>query len=309
MAVVVAVCSPGSPTVAAAIASVASWHWLFLINVPIGALALMFGGADPAVTPRAPPGAWMPLSVLLNALQVRLVTAGVKRITTADALGFGADRDRCRYRGRRRRAGVRRSSSCLRRCCRSIFCAVRCFALSLATSIASFGAQALAIVSLPFTLKTGSATGVDLRTAAVALAARDRLDRAHRRAPGRPDHPGPPWRRRIFGDERRIGSRRPWASAIPLRSRSPGASRSAASASGSSSRPTIGSSSAARHASKAGGCRPAILRTADRPVARHGAGGGRTRTGACTRDGNRALGRCRALTLTGAITSGLRKAN
>src|SRR5208283_904667 len=35
VAVVVAVSSAGSPTVAAAILSVASWRWLFLINVPI----------------------------------------------------------------------------------------------------------------------------------------------------------------------------------------------------------------------------------------------------------------------------------
>ena len=40
MAVVVAVASAASPSVAAAILSVASWHWLFLINVPIGALAI-----------------------------------------------------------------------------------------------------------------------------------------------------------------------------------------------------------------------------------------------------------------------------
>ena len=39
IALVVAVCSAGSPTVAAAILSVASWRWLFLINVPIGAAA------------------------------------------------------------------------------------------------------------------------------------------------------------------------------------------------------------------------------------------------------------------------------
>ncbi len=36
IALVVAVCSAGSPTVAAAILSVASWRWLFLINVPVG---------------------------------------------------------------------------------------------------------------------------------------------------------------------------------------------------------------------------------------------------------------------------------
>ena len=48
MAVVVAVCSAGSPSVAAAILSVASWHWLFLINVPIGVVGARDGGADAA---------------------------------------------------------------------------------------------------------------------------------------------------------------------------------------------------------------------------------------------------------------------
>ena len=40
MAVIVAVSSAGSPSVAAAILSVASWR-LSLVNVPIGALALV----------------------------------------------------------------------------------------------------------------------------------------------------------------------------------------------------------------------------------------------------------------------------
>ena len=53
MAVVVAVCSAGSPSVAAAILSVASWHWLFLINVPIGALALVMAARTLPATPRA----------------------------------------------------------------------------------------------------------------------------------------------------------------------------------------------------------------------------------------------------------------
>ncbi len=53
MAVVVAVSTAGSPSVAAAILSVASWHWLFLINVPIGALALVMAARTLPATPRA----------------------------------------------------------------------------------------------------------------------------------------------------------------------------------------------------------------------------------------------------------------
>src|SRR5271166_1957180 len=41
IALVVAVCSAGGPSVAAAILSVASWRWLFLVNVPIAAAALV----------------------------------------------------------------------------------------------------------------------------------------------------------------------------------------------------------------------------------------------------------------------------
>ncbi len=40
IALVVAVCSAGSATVAAAILSVASWRWLFAVNVPVGTIAL-----------------------------------------------------------------------------------------------------------------------------------------------------------------------------------------------------------------------------------------------------------------------------
>ena len=67
MAVVVAMCSAGSPSVAAAILSVASWHWLFLINVPIGALALVMAARTLPATPRAA-GRLDVQSVILNAL-------------------------------------------------------------------------------------------------------------------------------------------------------------------------------------------------------------------------------------------------
>ncbi len=67
MAVVVAVSTAASPSVAAAILSVASWHWLFLINVPIGAVGAGPGGPDASSDPRAKGRLDLP-SVLLNAL-------------------------------------------------------------------------------------------------------------------------------------------------------------------------------------------------------------------------------------------------
>src|SRR5580700_8963432 len=67
IAVVVAVSTAGSPSVAAAILSVASWHWLFLINVPIGAMALVMAAQTLPATPRVA-GHLDLWSVILNAL-------------------------------------------------------------------------------------------------------------------------------------------------------------------------------------------------------------------------------------------------
>src|SRR5271155_2337700 len=96
MAVVVAVASAASPTVAAAILSVASWHWLFLINVPIGVLALAMAARTLPATPRAA-GRLDLISVVLNALAFGLFIAGVKRIGQGGAqspalieIGLGA---------------------------------------------------------------------------------------------------------------------------------------------------------------------------------------------------------------------------
>src|SRR5271167_1136825 len=53
IAVIVAVSSAASPSVAAAVLSVASWRWLFLINVPIGVVALAIAARTLPATPRA----------------------------------------------------------------------------------------------------------------------------------------------------------------------------------------------------------------------------------------------------------------
>ncbi len=147
MAVVVAVCTAGSPTVAAAILSVASWHWLFLINVPIGALALIMAARTLPVTPRAA-GRLDLLSVLLNALTFGLVIAGVNRIGQGGVpslalieIAVGIVVGVALVRRQLKLPAPLLPVDLLRR---------PVFALSLATSIASFGAQSLAIVSLPF---------------------------------------------------------------------------------------------------------------------------------------------------------------
>jgi DHA2 family multidrug resistance protein-like MFS transporter len=147
MAVVVAVCTAGSPSVAAAILSVASWHWLFLVNVPLGALALAMAARTLPATPRAA-GRLDLMSVVLNALTFGLVITGVNQIGQGGspllplieiALGVGVGV--ALVRRQLRLPTPLLPVDLLRR---------PVFALSLATSIASFGAQSLAIVSLPF---------------------------------------------------------------------------------------------------------------------------------------------------------------
>ena len=172
MAVVVAVASAASPSVAAAILSVASWHWLFLINVPIGALALAMAARTLPATPRAA-GRLDLISVVLNALAFGLFIAGVNRIGQGGSptlalieIGLGAAIGVVLVRRQLKLPAPLLPVDLLRR---------PVFALSLATSITSFGAQSLAMVALPFyfedTLgRSAAATGLLLTPWPVATA-------------------------------------------------------------------------------------------------------------------------------------------
>ena len=147
MAVVVAASAAASPSVAAAILSVASWHWLFLINVPIGALALLLAARTLPATPRAA-GRVDLQSVVLNALTFGLLIAGVNQIGQGGSpslalieIAAGAAIGVALVRRQLKLPAPLLPVDLLRR---------PVFALSLATSISSFGAQSLAIVSLPF---------------------------------------------------------------------------------------------------------------------------------------------------------------
>jgi DHA2 family multidrug resistance protein-like MFS transporter len=147
IAVVVAVCSAGSPTVAAAILSVASWRWLFLVNVPIGVVALFLAVRTLPDTPRSKRSI-DPASVALNALTFGFLIAGVDGLGQKQniaapigeliaAAAFGA----VFVLRQLRQAAPLLPVDLLKR---------PVFALSLATSIASFAAQSLALVALPF---------------------------------------------------------------------------------------------------------------------------------------------------------------
>ena len=146
-AMVVAVSSAVGPTVASAILSVASWPWLFAVNVPIGIVAVI--GAMRALPTN--PGHDTPydlLSAAMNAVVFGLL------IFTIDGLGHGEA------------AGwlivqalvlllvgyvfVRRQLTRTAPLLPIDLLKIPVFALSIATSVCSFCAQMLAYVSLPF---------------------------------------------------------------------------------------------------------------------------------------------------------------
>ncbi|MDQ0025570.1 DHA2 family multidrug resistance protein-like MFS transporter [Variovorax paradoxus] len=152
---VVATSSVAGPSVAAAILSVASWPWLFAINVPLGLLvftlgmkALPFNRVAPAAGLR-----FSPLDVALNVLMFSLVFLGVDRLGVREggapsssawvillagvAVGFV-------YIRRQRSLAVPLFPIDLLR--------IPVFALSMGTSVAAFCAQMLAYIALPFLL-------------------------------------------------------------------------------------------------------------------------------------------------------------
>ncbi len=146
-ALVVGVAFAAGPSMASAVLAVATWPWLFAINVPLGLLAVGFAG--PAL-PRSPPRgtAFDPVAALWTALCFALLVGALGAAAQREPLawvlvplalsaGFGALL-------LRRQAGHPSPMlpvDLLRR---------PMFALSTLTSVASFTTQGLAFVALPF---------------------------------------------------------------------------------------------------------------------------------------------------------------
>jgi len=154
---VVATASVAGPSVAAAILSVASWPWLFALNVPLGALVLALGFyALPANRVAAAEGArFSVVDVALNVLMFSLIFVG------ADRLGVRGDAGQVAqpmawalllaglavglvYLRRQRALAVPLFPVDLLR--------IPVFALSMGTSVAAFCAQMLSFIALPFLL-------------------------------------------------------------------------------------------------------------------------------------------------------------
>lgn len=155
--VVVATSTMAGPAVAAAILSVASWPWLFALNLPLGLLTLWMGRralpTNPPRTEAAPQ--FSLLDVLLNVLMFTLVFIGAEQLgvrgeaaRSASPLGWVL-----------LAAGVAVGAVYLRRqwhLAAPLFpldlLRIPVFALSMGSSLGAFCAQMLAFLSMPFLL-------------------------------------------------------------------------------------------------------------------------------------------------------------
>ncbi len=152
-ALIVAVSSAAGPTVAAAILSVASWQWLFLINVPAGMLALLFAWRFlPENTQTSSAQRFDILSAIMNALTFGLLLSALSgaaqgqdyRLILAELLALLVIGT----------LFIRRQLAMTSPLLPVDLLRIPVFSLSLCTSICSFLAQMLAMVSLPFFLQS-----------------------------------------------------------------------------------------------------------------------------------------------------------
>ena len=150
-ALVVAVSTATGPTVSAAVLSLASWPWLFALNVPLGVAALALATNALPATPRALHRFDVP-SALLNAAMFSLLIFGIGEgahsagpgrtaAMLAGALAVGA-------------ALVWRQSGQPAPILPVDLYRRPLFALSSLTAMSSFAAQGLAFVALPFYFQT-----------------------------------------------------------------------------------------------------------------------------------------------------------
>jgi DHA2 family multidrug resistance protein-like MFS transporter len=146
-AVAVSVSSAAGPSVAAAILAVASWHWLFAVNVPIG---LVTFAMSLRLLPRTPPSEhrFDLASAALSAFAFSFLIAGINGIGHGQARPFVAVElvgALCvGYVLVRRQASLSLPLLPVDLFRRPIF------ALSVATSVTTFVAQGITFVALPF---------------------------------------------------------------------------------------------------------------------------------------------------------------
>ncbi|WP_058912901.1 MFS transporter [Entomohabitans teleogrylli] len=149
---VVAVSSAAGPTIAAAILSLASWQWLFLINVPIGAVALLLALRYlPENPPRATAQHFDLPSAIMNALTFGLLIIALSGFAQGQPVALvAAELALLLVIGY---FFVRRQLSQPVPMLPLDLLRIPIFSLSIGTSVCSFCAQMLALVALPFFLQ------------------------------------------------------------------------------------------------------------------------------------------------------------
>ncbi|MDP9898870.1 MFS transporter [Variovorax ginsengisoli] len=154
---VVATASVAGPSVAAAILSVASWPWLFALNVPLGVLVLSLGWRALPFNTAAPArgSRFSLLDVALNIAMFALIFVGADRLGVRSDSGQGGGWSAWLTL----LAGLAVGAFYLRRQTRlslPLFpvdlLRIPVFALSMGTSVAAFCAQMLSYIALPFLL-------------------------------------------------------------------------------------------------------------------------------------------------------------
>jgi DHA2 family multidrug resistance protein-like MFS transporter len=149
-ALVVSVAAVIGPSIASAILAVGHWPLLFAVNVPIGLAAFIVAHRALPESPRSGRRLdW--IAALLNVLTFGLVIVGIDMLTRGRGSPLGAAALLAGIA-----AGlllVRRSISQPRPLAPIDLLKSRLFSLTVLTSIASFAAQMLAFVSLPFYLQ------------------------------------------------------------------------------------------------------------------------------------------------------------
>ncbi|TFI59746.1 MFS transporter [Sphingomonas parva] len=146
-ALTVALCSAAGPLIGGLILSVASWHWLFLASLPVGAVALLASRALPPVAPTKHSAD--PASIALYGLAVTLLVVVASSAAThlvasvAAGIAAGACFVLLARRGARQEAPLVPLD----------LLAVHRFRVSVAASICCFTAQSIGMVALPFYLQ------------------------------------------------------------------------------------------------------------------------------------------------------------
>ena len=145
-AMVLSISAATGPTLAALILSVASWQWLFVINLPIGIAALIVGRkALPDPHGHGKPFDWP--SALLSAAMMGLIVFGAEAVAREGnplailMVGAGVAAGACLVVREWSKPTPLMPLDLLR---------IPIFSLSIMTSIVSFAAQMLAYVAIPF---------------------------------------------------------------------------------------------------------------------------------------------------------------